>query len=170
MAYKYSSLVHERFGRLVVLSRAQNDHDGSRWNCRCDCGRDHTVRGSSLRNGLTKSCGCLNDEIKRQRRGIKGPGWKGGKTRSSTGYTLVQMPSHPAASKSGYVPEHRLVMEGIIGRFLRSEETVHHINGLRTDNRPKNLELWTSRQPKGQRVADLIAWAKEVIQIYGGLR
>lgn len=167
MAYKYSSLVDERHGRLLVLSRAQNDHNGSNWNCRCDCGVERVVRGSSLRNGLTRSCGCLSDEVKRQRRGVKGPGWKGGKTHSSTGYVLVQMPSHPAATKSGYVAEHRLVMENKIGRFLTKYETVHHINGNRTDNRENNLELWASRQPKGQRVSDLIEWAKEILILYG---
>lgn len=81
---------------------------------------------------------------------------------------LVQVPEHPAAHKVGYVAEHRLVMEKMIGRYLRPEETVHHINGVRTDNRPGNLELWTSRQPRGQRVVDLVAWAEEIIALYKG--
>ena len=73
------------------------------------------------------------------------------------------MPEHPAAHTRGYVAEHRLVMERTIGRYLLPEETVHHVNGIRDDNRPENLELWTSRQPKGQRVADLVAWAEEIL-------
>lgn len=80
---------------------------------------------------------------------------------------MVQVPSHPAAHKVGYVAEHRLVMETKIGRYLRPEETVHHVNGVRHDNRPENLELWTSRQPRGQRVADLVEWAKEILTLYG---
>jgi hypothetical protein len=80
---------------------------------------------------------------------------------------LVQEPSHPAAQADGYVPEHRLVMESLIGRYLLPEETVHHINGLRDDNRPENLELWASRQPKGQRVSDLVEWAEEILKLYG---
>lgn len=62
--------------------------------------------------------------------------------------------------------QHRVVMEEIIGRPLRPEENVHHINGQRDDNRPENLELWNTSQPPGQRVEDKIAWAKELLAIY----
>jgi hypothetical protein len=76
------------------------------------------------------------------------------------------MPSHPEAQADGYVPEHRIIMERKLGRYLLQDETVHHINGVRHDNRPENLELWASRQPKGQRVADLVAWAEEILVLY----
>lgn len=157
------------FGRWTVISRTENDKDQSaRWLCRCACGTKRTVRGVSLNRGISKSCGCLSREINAARTGHKSPGWRGGKIKSTSGYVLVQMPSHPAAHAAGYVPEHRLVMEGMIGRYLRPEENVHHINGKRDDNRPENLELWTSKQPPGQRVSDLVTWAKEILKIYGG--
>jgi hypothetical protein len=62
--------------------------------------------------------------------------------------------------------EHRLVMEHILGRALFPDETVHHRNGVRSDNEPSNLELWSSWQPAGQRVEDKITWARQILDRY----
>jgi len=57
-----------------------------------------------------------------------------------------------------------MVMAGQLGRPLLSEETVHHRNGDRLDNRPGNLELWSTAQPKGQRIPDKLTFALELVR------
>ena len=65
--------------------------------------------------------------------------------------------------------EHRHIMEQHLGRPLLKHENVHHINGNRADNRLPNLELWNTSQPSGQRIEDKLAWAREIIALYGDL-
>lgn len=66
------------------------------------------------------------------------------------------------------VLEHIPVMEATLGRSVdwQRGEQVHHLNGVRDDNRPQNLELWVVSQPKDQRPSDLVEWAKEILRRY----
>lgn len=86
---------------------------------------------------------------------------------SQYGYRILTKKDHPNSSKSGRILEHVFVMSNHLRRPLTTFENVHHINGIRSDNRIENLELWSTSQPPGQRVEDKINWAKEFLQQYG---
>lgn len=146
---KTPDLAGKKFGCLTVVKRDRhpvNDH--LIWICLCDCGVKTFSEPWFLINGKRKSCGCSL-------------GWKRqGRRKNKDGYILIR-------TNSGYTLEHILVMSEHIGRPLTKDETVHHKNGIRDDNRISNLELWSSRHPGGQRVEDLIKFAKEILIKYG---
>lgn len=102
-----------------------------------------------------------------QRGKEKNGNWKGGKTYHKAGYKMVRLPDHPRARTQGYVFEHILVMENHLSRYLTEDESVHHINGIKDDNRLENLELWCRPQPTGIRASDALIWARKIIQRYG---
>jgi len=77
----------------------------------------------------------------RFRSGSDSHSWKGGRYTHKSGYVYVSVPDSPMANSDGYVLEHRHVVSLILGRALDDREVVHHKNGLRSDNRPENLEL-----------------------------
>lgn len=96
-------------------------------------------------------------------------GRMGGGSVNGYGYRKIYLPSHPNSDKAGYIPEHRLVMAKFLGRALLADENVHHLNGIRDDNRIENLELWSTSQPSGKRVKDLLEYANEIQRRYGDL-
>lgn len=153
----------KRFGRLVAIKRVANRRCGKKsypmWLCQCDCGTSREVRSKSLRDGYCISCGCYSREFWK---GKKPHNFKGGSRwlDNSTGYVTLDI-------NGKRIKEHRYTMEQHLGRKLFAHEVVHHVNGNKADNRLENLELWSTRHPKGQRVEDLKMWAKEILARYG---
>lgn len=96
-------LVNQRFGTLVVISRAPNRVGKSMWLCQCDCGRTSFVISDNLRRGRTRSCGCRQNVSR-----------------------------HPRTFKHGYskMPEYKVWMT-MVDRCENPKSTSYHKYGAR---------------------------------------
>lgn len=74
------------------------------------------------------------------------PSWKGGRRLNDSGYVMIYLPNHPRANKhSKYVREHRVIVEGYLGRLLKETEDVHHVDGIKTNNIINNLMVFKTK-------------------------
>jgi HNH endonuclease len=158
-------LCHGHYLRLIrngdidsgrPLSRRRNDA------CTVPgCPNQATARGlcSTHRTRLSKT-GDLHPELPIKT--VAGTGY------INHGYRVVPVPAHMRSLTRGARAEleHRYVMAQMLGRPLTRDESVHHRNGDRLDNRPENLELWSRFQPRGQRISDKIAYAIALLESY----
>jgi hypothetical protein len=106
------------------------------------------VSSRQLIIGKTRSCGCLRDELAKL---PKLKHWRDSKQFIKEGYAVATCPVRGRQERV-----HRIVMEEKLGRPLLSFETVHHKNGIKTDNRPENLELKLGPHGRGQSPRDLL--------------
>lgn len=149
-------LASDYHSETVALANAARRSAWSTQPCG-NCGAD--VRRHNSRGTKTFYCS-VDCHASAKRKGQKRQLTSHGYVRIFVGY------DYPGAGKSGHILEHRKVMQDILGRPLIDAENVHHINGQRADNRPENLELWSTSQPQGQRVVDKIRWAREFLAFY----
>ena len=93
--------------------------------------------------------------MKKDRISIPNTQYKDRHYKISNGYIIVYAPEHPNIQRHPYIKLHRLIMEAHLGRLLKQEELVHHINGNKLDNRIKNLALTTRRIHPSYHTRDL---------------
>lgn len=126
-----------------------------------NCGKPFPVYKAGVKHC---SAECSGKTLSQRQTGRNNAMWKGGQyvvNKAGNGYIKQLSPDHPNADGSGYVLQHRLVMEQRLGRKLERHERVHHKNGNRQDNRPENLELWqavgqSQKDPCGVRAVDAV--------------
>ena len=106
---------------------------GVRVQTTCErCGKEFRTYPSRLKRGEDRFCSRECGNAARGRAREDNPNWRGGRFVRSDGYVSVRVDGRD-------VLEHRHVMAGVLGRALRPDEHVHHLNHDRSDNRPENL-------------------------------
>ena len=152
----------ERWGKrfcsmkCVAINKSNNTSTTTK-DCK-QCGTHFTVQTSTItatspRDYCSRKCSIDS------RRNPNHPVLENGKHLRSDGYIGLCVDGVMTV-------EHRVIMENHLNRKLLPNENVHHLNGVKTDNRLENLELWETAQPYGQRVSDKIAEAQRVLEQY----
>lgn len=124
--------VYNYLNRFGIKTRNRTDHETS-----------EKVRETWREIGRRGKGKKLSEATRMKISKAKEKGGIGHKKKRSDGYVGIYFPDHPRSSSDGYIMEHILVMEALIGRHLDENECVHHINGKRDDNRATNLKLMT---------------------------
>ncbi len=150
----------------------QPSHKQYIWSVCPECGKERWVQAKQGKPDHQRCIECCY----KHRSGSENVNWKGGKTRCM-GYIVAKAPTHPRANIGGYVFEHILIWEQVHNKSVPEGCHIHHINGIKTDNRPSNLvclsssrhatEHQTLTQVRLQRIRELEAEVKMLERVMG---
>ena len=161
----YCGFHYDRIRQNVPFDQPRRSYDPGKICSIEGCEKPAIARGwCAMHHQRWRTRGDVNWKPENRREYGSGKEWH----QQPNGYVVRYEPQNPNSGPNGQVYQHRHVMSQIVGRPLRKHENVHHINGDRSDNRPENLELWTTNQPPGQRVKDKIKWAIDFLQEEAG--
>lgn len=104
----------------------------------------NSVQHKANRLGIGKDAEKFREVRSNACSGERSGNFKGYRRKTKRGYILLYMPEHPNASKNGLIMEHRVIMEQHLGIIIPKEFAVHHINGIKDDNRIENLSVMTN--------------------------
>lgn len=152
-----------RYGREIGKTKSHQPYSKFIWLICETCGKG---RWYQLRRELPSLCivcaSRKNMKAYLERRGHP-YNWKGGIKKVSHGYMKILYKDHPRADKRGYILEHVAIWEQVHNKSLPNGYVVHHLNGVKSDNRPENLAAFSSRQhqhvlaAKAKRIRELEA-------------
>jgi hypothetical protein len=157
---------NDKKSKRSICKQCGKESSGKKYCCK-KCGTDWVNKNRVLTPNLFITCEICGKKVERYispyqqkrdgptrfcsrtcagkwRNGENHPMWNGGEVVDRDGYVYSYDPYHPYVNARGYVFRHRLVMEKMIGRYLESQEVVHHKNDTPGDDRPENLHLYAS--------------------------
>lgn len=173
-------LKNQKFGRLFVINLSHITNNGAYWKVICDCGKEKIVLGRSMTFGNTKSCGCLNDEVRRSPKSH-------GKTKTRIYRIWHHMKNRVINKREGYefisISNEWLIFENFyndmydsyidhVNQYGEKNTTIDRIDG--TKGYYKNNCRWATYAVQNRNLSDnhlityngetkcLVDWAKEV--------
>lgn len=134
--------MRDKFGRFIKGTTPWNKElKGIHLSPGTEFKKGHPAPETAFKKGRTP-WSKLHPEL--MPRGADSYMWKGGEIKNGHGYILVYSPTHPFCNAKKYIFRSRLVMEKHLRRYLVPEEVIHHINGVKDDDRPENLKLFAN--------------------------